>query len=311
MISKSSFTVADFERMFHYESGSIPKFIIPELLQIDSTYHFALSDEITEYVANLEMLISSPKIERSREETYAAFEKGWSENYNRLISEGVSLEALKPGYFRGSKFLRFQKRIIVSQNDQLEFDLFKIARLLIFSKFLQGQEIIWELGCGSCENLLMLSDLFPTAELHGADWTRASEKIANHLGRVLQKKISGTVFDMNDISHAPHIRPGCALLSIHAFEQLGCSFHDILHYLIRYKPSLVVQYEPVLEFYDSSNLYDNLAIRYCLKRNYLNGYFSALQQLENAGEIQILAAFRPELGGVLHESSLIVWKPVS
>jgi len=308
---ESFFTAADFERMFQYKSGSLPESICQELQNIDSSYHFALPDEVAEYVENLETLIDSPKIQRSQKETYAAFEKGWTENYNHILSQGISLEALKPGYFRGSKFLRFQRNIIVSNNLQLEFDLFKIARLLIFSRFLHGQKCIWELGCGSCENLLMLSMLFPDTELHGADWTQASQKIANHLGRELQKKISGTVFDMNDISNIPDIKPGCALLSIHAFEQLGRSYADILNFMIRCKPSLIVQYEPILEFYDSKNLYDSLAIRYSHKRNYLDGYFSALKQLEDAGKVQIIAAFRPELGGVLHESSVLIWKPKS
>jgi hypothetical protein len=75
------------------------------------------------------------------------------------------------------------------------------------------------------------------------------------------------------------------------------------------RPSVVVQYEPVLEFYDPDNLYDALALRYCRQRNYLEGYYPALQRLQDEGRIEILAARRPELGGTLHEASVLVWRP--
>ena len=65
-----------------------------------------------------------------------------------------------------------------------------------------------------------------------------------------------------------------------------------------------------MEFYSDNNLYDLLAIQYCRKRNYLENYLTALKQLEQQQEIEIICAYRPFLGGVLHESSLVVWRPL-
>ncbi len=304
----------DFERMFHLAPASLPGWIVKELEKTDSAFHFADPEERAEYFQYFEEVISSPRIQRSREESLTAFERGWTENYEKILRDGISLENLKPGYFRGNKFLRYARSLIVSENHQLEFDLFRIARMVLFEKYekyLRESCSLWELGCGSGENLLMLSEQFPEADIHGTDWTFASGTIANYLGKTLNRKISGAVFDMGNMSTAPEIPEGSAILTIHAFEQLGKEFGQILDFILASKPSIVIQYEPVLDFYDPGHEMDEPALRYCRKRHYLEGYLGALKELEAAGKIKILDAFRPELGGVLHEQSILVWQPES
>lgn len=302
------FTQEDFEQMFRLEHGSMPDWIATELDGMDTTYHTVSPDERQEYELFFESVLNSPSILRSKEEAIAAFEHGWTENYEAIKRNGINLNGLKPGYFRGNKFLRFHKSLIVSTNLQLEFELFQIARRILFDKYLKNQALIWELGCGSCENLLMLAEQFPGIKLRGADWTCASKRIADYMGKKLNRDISGFVYDMSTPNGAPVIEKGAAITTIHAFEQLGNDFSAALNLILDAKPSIVFQYEPVLDFYDPKNRYDAFALRYCLKRNYLNGYYNALKRLEKEGKIQILAAFRPELGGVLHEHSVLVWK---
>lgn len=115
---------------------------------------------------------------------------------------------------------------------------------------------------------------------------------------------------MMDIKDARFIPRGSAIVTIHAFEQLGTNFAGILDFIIKSRPQIVVQYEPVLEYYSENNLYDFLALKYCRKRNYLENYLTALKQLEQQKRIEIIADYRPFLGGVLHESSLIAWRPL-
>lgn len=303
-------TAKDFERMFRFENGTLPEFIRRELEDVISAHHIADAQEQAEYVLDFLKRIDQKTITRTKEENLAAFEAGWTENYNKLLRDGVSLKSLKPGYFRGNKFLRYNDQLIVSDNLQLEFDLFRIARYCIFYKYLNDGDTICELGCGSCQNILMLADLFQNATLIAADWTCAAKKIADQLGVSLKRNISGHVFDMMETKDAGFIPLGSSIITIHAFEQLGTNFSGVLDFMIKSRPKIVVQYEPVLEYYSENNLYDFLALKYCRKRNYLENYLAALKQLEQQKKIEIISTYRQFLGGVLHESSLIVWRPL-
>lgn len=309
-MKEQKITADDFGRMFRFQNGTLPEFIRSELSNINSAYRIADAQQQREYVLDYLKQIDGDTITRTKEENLAAFEAGWTENYNKMLLEGITLDSLKPGYFRGSKYLRFNNQLIVSDNLQLEFDLFKISRYCIFDNYLRGFDTIYELGCGSCQNVLMLAEMFKNANIIGMDWTNASKKIADYLGTNLKRNISGHIFDMLNIQESQYIPPESAIITIHAFEQLGTNFSSILNFIKRCRPGIVVQYEPILEFYSDSNLYDFLALKYCQKRNYLENYLTTLKQMELQHQIEIICAYRPFLGGVLHESSLVVWRPL-
>ncbi|MCX5667168.1 MAG: hypothetical protein NTY34_02515, partial [Candidatus Omnitrophica bacterium] len=91
--------------------------------------------------------------------------------------------------------------------------------------------------------------------------------------------------------------------------QLGSRHEKLLSFIMKAKPQIVLHYEPILEFYDQDNLLDYLAYMYSRKRNYLTGFWSALGKLEKEGRAKIMTACRPFIGGVIHEASLIVWRP--
>jgi SAM-dependent methyltransferase len=216
---------------------------------------------------------------------------------------------LKPGYFRGSKFLRYNKKLIVCDNTNIEYDLFIAARKIIFSQYLNGYNRIYELGCGSCQNIFMLAEMFPFARIIGLDWVEPSVAIASLLAKNLNRDITGKIFDMMNPPTDMKIDAGSAIVTIHALEQLDNNFDKLLSYIISAKPGIVIHYEPVLEFYDQDNLLDYLAFSYSRKRKYLCGFWPVLHKLQGDGKIEIIAARRPYLGGVIHEASLIVWRP--
>lgn len=303
-------TLTDFERMFRFAPGTLPGFIKEELSKIDTSYHQADAAELAEYILQYLQQIDKPWLVRNKAENLAAFEKGWSENYQKMVTEGISLNALKPGYFRENKFLRYDNGLIVPANHQLEFDLFKVARYCVFDKYLRNAEAVVELGCGSCQNLLMLADFFKHIKIFGADWTQASIKTADFLAKKLNRDIVGFHLDMLEPQKDIQLPSGAALLTIHAFEQLGRGYGPILKYIFESKPSIVVHYEPIIELFTEDNLLDFMAIRYFHKRNYLQCYLSSLHELEKRGIIEIIEEYRPFLGGVLHDSSIIVWRPV-
>jgi hypothetical protein len=304
--------VNDFIRMFQLDDSGFPEAALPLFDRYDLSSEPATARDLEEYVLHFLRLDDDPLLVRSREENLAAFERGWSENLEELRASGPEAfeEALKPKYFRGSRFFRCNDQLVTTRNSQLEYELFVVARLCLFHAYLKETETVCELGCGTCANLLLLSRFYPEKCLVGMDWTTASMKIADELGSRLGRSISGHVLDMIEPDSGLILPHGAAILSIHAFEQLGMDFEKILAFILSARPSIVLQYEPILDFYKNDSLLDYLALRYCKRRGYLQGYYGRLKELEKEGKIQIIKAYRPYLGGVLHESSVLVWKPL-
>lgn len=297
-------------RTFSCKCDDLTEDIIPIFNEAKTSYREANLDEYKEYILHVLKLIDTSIIVRSMEENLDAFEKGWGENLKLLLSKGLSTESLKPKYFRKNKFLRYNKKLIVSDNLDLEYDLFTLSRYLIFSRYLKPYKRVYELGCGSCQNLLMLSELFPEKELYGLDWTKTSREIASTLTKMTGRRISGHIFDMLKPSEDFVIEKDSAVITIHAMEQIGMSHEKLLSFILKSKPDIVVNYEPITEFYDDGDLLDYLALRYSNKRNYLSYYYTALKNLQRENKIKIIEAFRPYIGGVIHEASLVIWKPV-
>lgn len=300
----------DFLRMFNCQLDELPEQFLSELNRVNTEYREANLVEFEEYALYILRLINLPSITRTKEENLEAFERGWQEKLKSIVSDKISLESLKPQYFRGSKFLRYNKKLIVSDNLDLEYDLFTLARYLIFNRYLSTAEDIYEFGSGSCQNLLMLSEMFPSRRLYGLDWTNASAKIAELLSKSQNRNIEGIVFDMMNPSPDIVLKPHSAMFTIHTLEQLGKEHEKLLSFIMSAKPDIIFHYEPIVEFYDEDNLLDYLAILYSQKRNYLSGFWMALCKLQEQNKIEILESRRPYLGGVIHEASLIAWRPL-
>jgi len=101
------------------------------------------------------------------------------------------------------------------------------------------------------------------------------------------------------------------VVTVHAMEQLGDRHGALLDWLAAARPAVVLHYEPVLEFYDRTNVVDYLALWYSERRRYLTGYWTAIAARRDAGRIDVLDARRPGLGGVYHEASVIAWRPAA
>jgi hypothetical protein len=310
MVEKQRIAGDDFLRMFDCHLDELPEQLLSGLSHINTEYREANLVDFEEYVLYVLRLINLPDITRTKEENLEAFEKGWGENLESISPGNISLESLKPKYFRGSKFLRYSKKLIITDNLDLEYDLFTLARYLIFNKYLSKAEDIYEFGCGSCQNLLMLSEIFPSKRLYGLDWTNASTRIAGLLSESQNRNIAGIVFDMMAPSPDIVLKPHSAVFTVHALEQLGREYEKLLSFIMTAKPDIVFHYEPIVEFYDHDNLLDYLAVLYSQKRNYLSGFWTALCKLQEQNRIEILESRRPYLGGVIHEASLIAWRPL-
>ena len=265
--------------------------------------------EALDYISEFLAIIENPVISRNKSQNKIAWENGWNENLEIIKKNGFSAENVRPRYLRKHDFFRFDREIYKNKNPFLEFELFCIARKLLFTHYLSSFVNVYELGCGSGGNLHLLSTLFPDINLVGTDWVQPSVDIANAMGQKLNRNIKGQIFDFTDPKDLI-IPKNSAVITIHALEQIGRNHYALLDYLIDSKPDLVLHLEPVIELYDPLNSFDNLAIKYTQKRNYLEGFLPSLEQKEKEGKIELIEVLRPEIGGVWHEASLIIWRPI-
>ena len=309
MNANKQITSEDFCSMFRYEYEKLPHVFLNTIGKTITNYHDADIEALYAYLLQVLKRIEMPWITRNTAANMDAFEKGWSENLKALRSGVKPEDALKPAYFKATPYLRYNSSLIISENSNLEYNLFTLARIAIFTKYLTGYDHITEIGCGSCQNLLLLARLFPCAKLVGLDWTNASTEIAKELSSLLNRDITGYVFDMLSPGNVL-LKKGSAIITIHAMEQLGRNYETLLQFILNARPEIVIHYEPIIEFYDEENLLDYVALLYSRKRNYLTDYYSRLLVLAAEGRVEILEAWRPNLGGVIHESSIIVWKPL-
>jgi hypothetical protein len=309
-MSDAVLTPEKFAALFHCHGTDLPETALQQIKKSDTRHREPSRAEWDEYLLDYAKKLRADWIERDTEQNREAFEKGWAENLQEIRKKGVSDATLKPKYFRGSKFLRLKKSLVVSPNPQIEFDLFVAARHYLYTKYLQPFDHLYEIGCGSCHNLWMLTHLFPKKIIHGFDWVNPSAEIANLIGKSLNHPVTGSLLDMLNPPADFNLKPNSAVITIHALEQIGDRHGPLIDALLKAKPKLVLHYEPIVEFYDEHNLLDYLAIWYSQKRRYLNGLLPALQKLAEEKKIEIIDAYRPELGGVVHEASLIVWKPI-
>ncbi len=239
------------------------------------------------------------------------WEKAWSEHLRDFVASDYSLESLLPKYYKSHQYLRFKQRYIKPVDPNFEVDFYAVLRLWLFRQYLTDVQNVYELGCGSGLNLVMLAQMFPEKNLYGLDWASASQQIMSELSRKYGWKIKGHQFDLFNPDQNFDLADNNAVLTMTSLEQLGDKHGPLLDYLLRQAPTLCISVEPLLELYEEGNLLDYLAIKYHQRRGYLKHYLTALMQLEQENKVEILCVQRSYFGGFFNESySVVVWKPI-
>ena len=96
-----------------------------------------------------------------------------------------------------------------------------------------------------------------------------------------------------------------AFLTVGSMEQLGNQFENFLNFIEFVNPSVVINIEPIIEFYDENNEFDYSAIQYHKMRGYLEGYFKGVEN-----RMTVVESFRSYFGNIYNEGySVIVWNP--
>jgi len=240
------------------------------------------------------------------------WEKGWNEILDSVKNKGVKDDLLIPQYFQKHKYVRYGGKYIQPKSTDFEYQLNNLIRKIIFKKFLSDATRVIDFGCGTGTSILTLIKLYPKLTMIGCDWSNAAVELINLIGIEKKRNVTGIKFDMFNIKGSKKINL-CStdgIITMHSMEQLGTNFEPFLNYIIEKKPSICVHLEPVFEFYDKTNSFDEIAIDYHIKRNYLRGFLIKLKKLRSKGIVEILEEKRLLIGNFFHDhSSLVVWRP--
>lgn len=236
-------------------------------------------------------------------------EKGWQENYDSYIASG-ELNDLIPKFVRKKEFIRFDGGWIIPEDPDFETNFVMVLHDTIFRENFSDSSTIWEFGSGTGLNLVHLSKVLPNKPLYGCDWAMPSVKILQELNRKLNLDIQSFQFNLfqPDDKVLKSIPKDSGLFTIGTFEQLGKNYQPILDFILNSNFKRIVHVETNYELYDENELLDFLSKKYIEKRNWLQGYFSALHELERQGKIRIIRENRT-FGSFFHDGyTITIWE---
>jgi SAM-dependent methyltransferase len=236
------------------------------------------------------------------------WERGWNENLREFTSTGGALRTLVPKY-NHHRVLRLCGDYVQVADPGFEYAVYTAMRQWYFRRWFAGVGRVVELGCGTGTSLALLAEVFPQLELWGLDWAPSSQRILQQLSQTIARPIEARRFDMFAPDQLDSVR-GAGVLTSAALEQIGDRHGPLLDRLLAAEPAICVHLEPLLELYDEHSLFDEVARRYHLRRNYLRGFLPRLQQLAAEGRIELLELRRTGLGSFHHEGyGVVVWRP--
>ena len=300
----------DFARLFGTIADDIPQDCRNLIAEKDFRYRSLRGEERERAVLDVLKRIDSGQLSVAGKEGKARWQKGWQENLEQFTRAGWNTAQLVPKYIRPEQPLRLDQDYIMPAEANFELNWYNIFRLWLFQRYFKEVDAVYEFGCGSAFNLVVLANLFPGKKLVGLDWAASSRDIVNKMAEVHGWNMEGRLFDFFAPDRTLKLVPNSCVLTIGALEQTGHDYESFLEFLLQSSPSLCVNIEPICEWYDENNLTDYLAITFHKKRKYWQGFPNRLKQLEKEGRVEILKAKRSYFGSLYLEGySQLIWKP--
>jgi len=256
----------------------------------------------------LEKLDSFSKVGAHRQQVW---EECWSGAKTAFLDAQGDLAALDPVFMGAHPVMRLHGDFARPDDPKFETHWFRVMRRWLFARYLTGKSKAFEFGCGSGFNLATAAQMFPGIELVGLDWSLSAVQLVDDIGSKYGFNLKGRRFDFFDPDPDLPIRNDCVVMTFAALEQTGSRWIAFAKWLLTKRPKLVINMEPILDFYNPRSLVDYLAIRYHTHRDYLSGYYSWLEAQADNRSIEIVLKRRPGFGSLYHEGySLVVWRPV-
>lgn len=262
-------------------------------------------------VQGIENRISSSNLRVAGNNDNEVWERGWGEIHDKIRTQGFSPAILRPQYFDHHRIMRFDGDYIDGNDANFVYEYDQLLRRIVFARYLRGAKKVVELGCGTGTSQLLLAGILPQAQLTASDWAKPSQGIVREISSYLKRDIKPVCFNMLTLEGFDDlgIDHASIVLTVHALEQLGSGCEALLTKLVAVKPQYCLHLEPVAEFYDESNPFDDRALRYHRRRNYLNGWLTRLRALQAEGKVEIMEERRLGFGDRYHEAySIIQWR---
>ena len=262
----------------------------------------------TEILNCIKRIQSDTQIVGTSERT-VVWENGWMENLVEF-RDNLDTECLGPKYFHSGLPIRFRKGFIKSDNPKFQITIDLLVKRCLFELYGTPYQNIYEFGCGTGYNQVVLHEMFPDKELYGFDLTNSAVEILKLLREKLGYRVTGKTFDFTKPDKSIKVPENSVVFTFAALEQIGEKNQAFIDYLLEQDVDTVVHLEPIVEVYDDNNLLDYLAKWFHTKRHYLSGLLPYLEQLETDSKIELEKVQRLHLGNHNHEGyTLIVWHP--
>lgn len=237
------------------------------------------------------------------------WDKGWDEVLSEFTKTG-NLDALVPKYIRPNQPVRDNREFVLPVDPDFELHWYQVFRRWLFDTWLKPYNAVYEFGCGTGHNLVAFAQWDNSKGYIGLDWSASAAETVNAVGKALNVRMLGLQFDFFD-PHPLACVKGSAVLTIGALEQTGDKYPRFIEWLLEMKPAICVHVEPIIEWYDETNLVDWTAIQYLKKRKYWSGFPDYMQKLADSGQIEIIHKKRTEIGSLFVEGYMIfVWRPI-
>jgi hypothetical protein len=247
----------------------------------------------------------------SGEHRFKQWEKGWGENYKAYLKNKDD-SLLIPKYYGKYEIVRINGEFVRAISPSFESNMISIIVYWAVDKYLKSIKNIFEFGCGPGHNLLKIRELYPNTEIWGLDWVTSSQNTVKQIAKKHNDKhMFAHKFDYFNPDYKFKLPESSGIITMASLEQTGNNYKKFVDYILKNKPEVVVNIEPMAEILNPESLPDYLSIRYFKKRKYLNGYVDYLKELERKKKIKIIVAQRTNSGSMFVDGhSLIVWKPL-
>jgi len=306
---QGTLTLTDFAELFGAEKADFSEACQQLIEETDFRYRLLAEREKEDAILEVLKRIDSGQLSVSGEARHGDWETGWGENLSRFTDSNFDLSQLVPAYIRPVEIDRLNQQYVQSTQPKFQLNYYTIFRQYLFNRYFKEVDHVYEFGCGTGYNLVIMAQMFPDKQFFGLDWAQTSVQLVNTIADTHQLPIQGHHFDMFNPNPKINIKPNSAILTLNALEQLGQNHEAFIQFVLSQKPVICVNSEPLVELYDENNLLDYLAIKYHRKRGYLDGYLTRLRELEKEKNLEILKTQRIPFGNMFHEGySLVIWK---
>ena len=222
-------------------------------------------------------------------------------------NENVKL-IIRPKWFRESAFVNIQNCLSLTKTPYVDWEYQLITRQMLFYTHLKDIENICEFGSGSGTNFYLINEILQNKSFILSDISVTSLKIIEELKRKLNR---------NNLTHSNidieqdidlQLPDNTAVITTSVLEQIGDNYKNFINFILKEKPQIVINIEPIVELLDSKGKFDNVMNLYCEKRKYLIGYLTELEKLERQKRIKIVMKKRTMVSGTFIENSVLIWK---